>query len=157
GVRRQDSSLASFFLKTTLAYPTVMAHYDQPPPDPAPPVALTVLFRFFPDGTQLGALQEGEVAIFQQCNYQGKAAVFIADTPNLAALTSSDVTLDKSAASVRLGNNTGIVLYTGNGYTGTNQVVEADTPCLAATPIGNNTMSSFQIEPLVPKLLLSSK
>jgi len=157
GVRRQDSSLASFFLKTTLAYPTVMAHYDQPPPDPAPPVALTVLFRFFPDGTQLGALQEGEVAIFQQCNYQGKAAVFIADTPNLAALTSSDVTLDKSAASVRLGNNTGIVLYTGNGYTGTNQVVEADTPCLAATPIGNNTTSSFQIEPLVPKLLLSSK
>jgi len=57
-----------------------MAHYDQPPPDPAP-VPLTVLFRFFPDGKQLGALQEGEIAIFQECNYQGKAAVFIADTP----------------------------------------------------------------------------
>jgi uncharacterized protein YjbI with pentapeptide repeats len=155
GVRRQDSSLANFFLKTTLSYPTVMVHYDQPPPDPAP-VNLTVLFRFFPDGTQVGALQQGEVAIFQKCNYQGKTAVFIADTPNLAALTSSVVTLDKSAASVRLGNNTGIILYTGNGYTGTSQVVETDTPCLTARPIGNNTTSSFQIEPLAPNLLRSS-
>jgi uncharacterized protein YjbI with pentapeptide repeats len=152
GVRRQDSSLANLFLKTSLSYPTVMAHYDQPPPDPAA-VPLTVLFRFFPDGKQLGALQEGEIAIFQECNYQGKAAVFIADTPNLAALTSSDITLDKSAASVRLGNNTAITLYSGSGYIGTSQVVKADTPCLAATSIGNNTTSSFQIEPLVPNLL----
>ena len=148
GVRRQDNSLASFFLKTTLAYPTVMAHYDPPLPDPAP-VPLTVLFRFFPDGTPVGALQQGEVAIFQKCSYQGNAAVFIADAPNLAALTSSDVTL--GAASVRLGNNTGIVLYTGNGYTSTSQVVEADTPCLDATRLG-----SFQIEPLAPNLLRSS-
>jgi hypothetical protein len=104
------------FLKTALSYPTVMAHYDPPPPAP-PPVNLTVLFRFFPDGTPVGALQQGEVAIFQECNYQGTAAVFIADTPNLAALTGSEITL--GAASVRLGNDTGIVLYTGNGYTGT--------------------------------------
>jgi uncharacterized protein YjbI with pentapeptide repeats/N-acetylneuraminic acid mutarotase len=155
GVRRQDSSLASFFLQTALASPTVMAHYDQPPPDPAPPVQLTVLFRFFPDGTPVGALlQQGEVAIFQKCNYQGNAAVFIADAPNLPALTSSDVTL--GAASVRLGNNTGIVLYTGNGYTGTSQVVETDTPCLDAT-LDATPLGSFQIEPLVPDLVRSSK
>jgi hypothetical protein len=82
GVRRQDSSLASFFLQTALSSPTVMAHYDQPPPDPAPPVQLTVLFRFFPDGTPVGALlQQGEVAIFQKCNYQGNAVIERDDFP----------------------------------------------------------------------------
>ncbi|HEX3417434.1 MAG TPA: hypothetical protein VHT21_13675, partial [Stellaceae bacterium] len=71
-----------FFLQTALSSPTVMAHYDQPPPDPAPPVQLTVLFRFFPDGTPVGALlQQGEVAIFQKCNYQGNAVIERDDFP----------------------------------------------------------------------------
>ena len=38
------------------------------------------------------------------------------DTPSLAALTSALVTLDKTATTIRLGNNTGVVLYTGAGY-----------------------------------------
>lgn len=159
GVRRADGNLASFFLKT--AFPdsdtTLMLNYDEPEPDPAPPAPVDVLFRFYPDGTQIGALQEGEVVIFQACNYQGKAAVFALDTPSLAQLTSPAVTLDKSAASIRLGNNTGVILHTKQVYTGTQQIIEVDTPCLTGTPIGNGTTSSLQIRPLAPTILLSSR
>jgi uncharacterized protein YjbI with pentapeptide repeats len=110
-----------------------------------------VLFRFFPDGTQLGALQEGEVALFPQCNYQGKAVVFALDTPNLAALQSSLFALAQ-IGSIKLGNNTGVILYPEAGYQGTRQIVEADTPCLNTT-----ITASLQVRPLAPTLLLSSK
>ncbi|MGH2669638.1 MAG: pentapeptide repeat-containing protein, partial [bacterium] len=157
-MKRADGRAASLFLSATAVPPTtLMLNYDQPQPDPAPPATLDVLFRFYPDGTQIGALQEGEVAIFQECGYQGKAAVFALDTPNLAQLTSPVVTLDKSAASIRLGNDTAVILHTGQIYTGTQQIVEANTPCLASTPIGNGTTSSLQIRPLAPTILLSSR
>ena len=99
------------------------------PPTPAT-ATFQVLFRFYAQGTQIGALKEGEVALFQQCNYQGKAVVFASDTPNFAELTSKVITLDNTAASVRLGNNTSAVLHSGPVYTGTRTVVKVDTPCL---------------------------
>ena len=71
GVTRQDRKLANFFLRATPFFATTLSlNYDQGQPDPAPPASIDVLFRFYPDGTQIGALQEGEVALFQQCNYQ---------------------------------------------------------------------------------------
>jgi uncharacterized protein YjbI with pentapeptide repeats len=145
GVRRPDGTLANFFLRDT----AFLLQYTGTAAAPAP-ASVTVLFRFFPDGTQLGALQEGEVALFPQCNYQGPAAVFALDTPNLAALSSSVVRLDQ-IGSIKLGNNTGMVLYPEAGYQGTGQIVEADTPCLT-TPA-----ASFQVKPLAPTLLVSSK
>jgi uncharacterized protein YjbI with pentapeptide repeats len=113
-----------------------------------------VLFRFFPDGTQIDQLLEGEVALFQECNYQGKAIVVIADTPDFSALTSSTITLDKSTASIKLGNNTAVTLYSGDGFSGTQQLIEIDTPCLDGTPIGRNT-TSIQVSPLAPIFLAS--
>lgn len=106
--------------------------------------AVQVLFRFYPDGTQIGALNEGEVALFQSCNYQGKAVVFAAGSANFAQIDSSVVTLDNTAASVRLGNNTAALLYSGPIYTGTRTVIKADTPCL---PSPANT-SSLLVRPL---------
>jgi len=157
GVTRKDNKPADFFLRsTTFSETTFSLNYDQRQPDPAPPAALEVLFRFYPDGTQIGALQEGEVALFQQCNYQGRAAVFALDAPNLSELTSPVITLDKTAASVRLGNNTAAILHSGLLYTGTEQLLDLDTPCLAQTPIGTGNTSSLQILSLA-SLLVSSR
>jgi len=156
GVRRTDRQVANVFLgKTSPA--SVMLNYDQPRPDPAPPAPVDVLFRFFPDGTQIGELREGEIALFQECNYRGKGAVFAGRTPNLAELSSAVVTLAASAASVKLGNNTGVILHTGPVYTGTKQIVEVDTPCLDATPIKNNTTASLEVKLLAPTILLSTR
>ncbi len=158
GVPRADGGLADLFLHGTIfSTSTLMLNYDQPRPDPAPPAQMDVLFRFFADGTQIGELQAGEVALFQECNYRGKAAVFAADTPDLPAVSSAVVTLDKTAASVRLGNDTGVFLNTGIAFTGTRQLVTVDTPCLAQTPIGNGTTSSLSIKPLFPLILASSR
>jgi hypothetical protein len=116
-VTRSDSTAANVFIDgSSVPGRTLEVNYDSSRNDPAPPMPVQVLFRFFADGTQIGELSEGEVAIFQQCNYQGKAAVVATDTPSLAALTSGLVTLDKTAASIRLGNNTGVLLYTGPEY-----------------------------------------
>ena len=157
GVTRKDNKPADFFLRSTpFSETTFSLNYDQRQPDPVPPAALEVLFRFYPDGTQIGELQEGEVALFQQCNYQGRAAVFALDAPNLSELTSPVITLDKTAASVRLGNNTAAILHSGLLYTGTEQVVEFDTPCLTGTPIGSGNTSSLQIRSL-SFLLVSSR
>ena len=156
GVTRKDNKPADFFLRSTpFSETTFSLNYDQRQPDPAPPAALEVLFRFYPDGTQIGELQEGEVALFQQCNYQGRAAVFALDAANLSELSSPVITLDKTAASVRLGNNTAAILHSGLLYTGTEQIVEFDTPCLTGTPIGSGT-SSLQIRSL-SFLLVSSR
>jgi uncharacterized protein YjbI with pentapeptide repeats len=67
------------------------------------------------------------------------------------------VTLATSAASVKLGNNTGVILHTGPVYTGTKQIVEVDTPCLDATPIKNNTTASLEVKLLAPTILLSTR
>ena len=158
GVVRPDGQTANVFLANTPASATtVTLNYDQPRPDPGPPVPVEVLFRFFPDGTQIGELKEGEIAVFQECNYRGKAAVFAGRIPNLSELSSAVVTLDKSAASVRLGNNTGVILHTGLVYTGTRQIVEVDTPCLDATPIKSNTTTSLEVRLLAPAILLSTR
>jgi uncharacterized protein YjbI with pentapeptide repeats len=158
GVRRADLQVASIFLsKTTASATTVMLNYDQPRPDPARPAPVEVLFRFFPDGTKIGELQEGEIALFQECDYRGKAAVFAGRIPNLAELSSPVVTLAASAASVKLGNNTGVILHAGPIFTGTRQIVEVDTPCLDATPIKNNTTASLEVRLLAPTILLSTR
>jgi uncharacterized protein YjbI with pentapeptide repeats len=122
-----------------------------PPSAPATPV--TVLFRFYQDGTQIGPLNEGEAALFQQCGYQGKAIVLTGAVPDLADISSSITTLNRTVASVKLGNNTSVLLNSGPKYTGALQVVKLDTPCLPGTP----DTESVQVQPLANVILLSSK
>jgi len=109
-----------------------------------PASSFEVLFRFFPDGDPHGTeitLGEGEVALFQECNYQGRATVFVVDTPDFSALTSSVITLDKTTASVKVGPHTGVLLYSGGAFSGTSQLIARNTACLDTTPIGRNTTS----------------
>jgi uncharacterized protein YjbI with pentapeptide repeats len=123
--------------------------------DPYSGVLFHVLFRYFSDGTQVTHLDEGEIALFQGCNYQGKATVFATNTPDFSKLSSTVITLDKSAASVKVGNNTSVTLFAGAGYSGASQVIKADTPCLDSLPIGRRT-TAIQVSPLVD-VLLSTK
>lgn len=106
-----------------------------------------VLFRFFPDGKIDPPLRQGEVALYQGCNYQGKATVFALDAPSFTDLDSAVVTIDRTTASIRLGNDTAITLFSEAGFTGTSQLVKIDTPCLDGLSIGRGTRS-IQIEPL---------
>ena len=67
-----------------------------------------VMFRiFFPGDPDYGQAvpAEGEVALYQECNYGGPVTMFATDIPDLSALSGSTVTLDRTTASVRLGSN----------------------------------------------------
>jgi len=121
-------------------------------PAPAPASTFTVLFRFYPDGTQIGPLNEGEVALFQQCNFQGKAAVFTGDVPRLAGISSGVTTLGR-IASVKLGNNTAVLLNAGAAYSGALRAVKVDTACLPGAP----ATESIRVRPLASAILLSSR
>jgi uncharacterized protein YjbI with pentapeptide repeats len=123
-------------------------------PASAPYLSVEVLFRFLPDGLQED-LREGEVALFQECNYQGRATVFVLDAPDFSALTSSVTTLDKTTASVKLGPNTAALLYSGGTFSGASQLITADTPCLDGTPIGRTT-TSIRVGTLLRLFLVSS-
>ena len=118
-----------------------------------------VLFQFydpnFYPGPYQGPPAQGEVVLFQGCNYTGKATVFVVDTPDLSALTSSTVTLDRTTASVKLGPDTAVLLHSDAGYGGTGATIEVDTACLDGTPIGRNTRS-LQVRPLLPIFIASS-
>ncbi|MGH9693598.1 MAG: pentapeptide repeat-containing protein, partial [Bryobacteraceae bacterium] len=87
-----------------------------------PPITLRVMFRFFPDGTQIGPLADGEAAIFQQPGFKGPTAVFAPnDYPNgynLDLLEGGATNLPGTVQSVRLGNNTAITwsLPSGAGW-----------------------------------------
>ena len=158
GVRRADGGQADLFpTGTAAAGPMPLAlNYDGPQPDPTLAAALSVLYRFYPDGTGIGDLQEGEVAVYQECNYRGRAAVFALDAADLGEISGFATTIAGTAASIRLGNNTGVTLYTATNFAGTSQVVETDTPCLDSTGIGRGTAFSLQIRPLAPTLAVST-
>ncbi len=102
-----------------------------------------VLFRFYPDGTAVNGLQEGEVGLFQGCGGTGKAAIFIpllgAGKPsppyNLTALSSPATTLDGTAKAVRIGNGSSI--YWGQSATTPVAAVVQNTDCLNVSPRGN--------------------
>jgi uncharacterized protein YjbI with pentapeptide repeats len=82
----------------------------------SPATTLRVMFRFFPDGTQIGPLADGEAAIFQQPGFKGPAAVFAPnDYPNgynLDLLEGGATNLPGTVQSVRLGNNTAVTWTT---------------------------------------------
>lgn len=146
------TDILSFKLRFNLALENWIRLY----PPGLDEVTAQLLFRFFPDGTPIDPpLREGEVALFQGCNYTGKATVFSLNTADFSALTSPIITLDKTAASIKLGNNTAVTLYSAANYQGDSQLIEADTPCLTGTTIGTGTRS-IQLQPLLPLVVASS-
>jgi len=104
----------------------------------------TVRFRYFPDGSAVtdDSLQEGEVAVFEKPQYQGWAAIFAADQSDFASLGGNLFTFGP-IGSVKLGNNTGLLAYSGTGFQGTVNTVKIDNPAL------NFTAGSFKPTPLV--------
>jgi uncharacterized protein YjbI with pentapeptide repeats len=109
-----------------------------------PPATFHVVFRFFPDGTQISDLHQGEGALFQSCSYEGKAAVFAYGPADLTAVNSPATTIDNSAKAIRLGNNTAILWRTASSQL---TAIAADTACLpagSAAPGGKD----FEVLPL---------
>ncbi|MBV8070413.1 MAG: pentapeptide repeat-containing protein [Acidobacteriaceae bacterium] len=97
----------------------------------APSTTMSVLFRFYPDGTQIGNLNEGEAALYEGCNYQGKGVVISDDGLDPLSYTSDATTLTNSLVSVRIGNNTAVQLILAVG-TGTSVVtLYNDAACLS--------------------------
>ena len=116
----------------------------------------TVLFRAFPI-YPFGAnvtLQEGEIGVFTGCNYQGPLGVFVLDTPDLTAFSTVDAPV-ATTGSVKVGPNTGVILYSGPNYTGSRVVITADTPCLSGTPVAFAS-ASLEVEPQLQIFLATS-
>ena len=117
--------------------------------DPEHPAAtFHVVFRFFPDGTQIGGLRQGEAALFQTCGYESKAAVFAYGPADLTAVNSPATTIDNSAKSIRLGNNTAVLWRTASSQL----AAVADTVCL---PVGAAAPSGSDFEVLALDSLLA--
>jgi uncharacterized protein YjbI with pentapeptide repeats len=148
------------FVDTTsfLTFPHFLAFPPTIPAFPPPPSLLArLLFRYFPETKNLpppAALEEGEVEIFQSCDYGGDATVFNRDIANLAALASATAKVNGGAA-VKLGPNTQAMLYSEPGFAGTSQAISSDTTCLQGLPIGT-TIGSLQIRPPVASFYASS-
>jgi uncharacterized protein YjbI with pentapeptide repeats len=114
-----------------------------------PPATFHVVFRFFPNGTQIGNLHPGEAALFQTCGYKDRAAVFAYGAADLTAVTSAATTIDNSAKSIRLGNNTAVLWRTASSQL---IAITADTACL---PAGSAEPSGHDFEVLPLDTLLS--
>ncbi len=116
---------------TSFSNQTLIATDPGPPTTPATPMA--VLFRFYPDGTQIGTLNEGEAALFEESNYQGKAAVFSWRGLEADSYSSSATTLANSLVSLKLGNNTAVQVVLHEGTTGYSQAMTFynDTPLIS--------------------------
>ena len=95
-------------------------------------------------------LQQGEVALFSQCDFTGPAIVFAANVADFArydGILGTDLGIaDDTAASVRVGPNTLVQLYPDSQFGGTPFITSADTPCLDDTPLGSGALSSMRLQ-----------
>jgi len=126
-------------------------------PQNLPDLTAQVLFRTSfasdPDWSQ-NLPGEGEVAVYEGCNYTGRVTIFALDTPDLSVLSSPGVPLTGAIAAVKSGHNTVAVLHSEASYGGTT-VTLADSPCLDGTSIGRNTRS-LERRPALPVFIASS-
>ena len=122
-----------------------------------PDLTAQVLFRTSfvgdPDYAQ-NVPGEGEIAVYENCNYTGQVTIFALDTPDLSALSGPGFALYGAIASVRSGHNTVAVLHSEANFGGTTVTV-AESPCLDGTPVGRNTRS-LQPSPALPIFIASS-
>ena len=106
-------------------------------------------------------LQEGEVALFDECHFQGNMWVFGGNNArNVLQRTFHtnlpDLKLDDNIASIRLGPLTTATLYSENFFQGVSQRVIGDQACLDGSIIGSNTASSLKIGGSAIDVLISS-
>jgi uncharacterized protein YjbI with pentapeptide repeats len=94
--------------------------------------------RFYTDGSQVGALAQGEVAYFSQPNYSGNAFV-LGTSLDLATLARLP-----QVASVRLGHDTTLQFFGQPGYQQLLTTIGVDTPSLA-NPISRASLGSIKI------------
>jgi uncharacterized protein YjbI with pentapeptide repeats len=97
---------------------------------PSQATKMYVSFRYYPDSTQMQPLNPGEVAFYEGCNYQGKAAV---STGTFNPFSYSiDGNSDNQFRSVRLSNNTIVELSTGapGGNPSKPHFIVGDQDCL---------------------------
>jgi uncharacterized protein YjbI with pentapeptide repeats len=91
-------------------------------------------FRYYPDSTQMQPLNQGEVAFFEKCNYQGKSVVATNSfEPSSYSINGNS---NNQFLSVRLSNNTTVQLSTLDTPGGTpsqSYFVFEDTACLPAS------------------------
>ncbi|HEY3454082.1 MAG TPA: pentapeptide repeat-containing protein, partial [Bryobacteraceae bacterium] len=120
-------------------------------PSSGRPAIFSLLFRFFPDAIDVDSLAEGEAVLYQSADYQGRATVFPASAPDLAALSSDATTLDRGAVSIRVGPGTEATLYTGANYSGIATHIYNDVPVFA----GAGNIASIRLTSLVAPLLAS--
>ena len=103
-------------------------------------------------------LQEGEVAIFADCNYKPPAVVFSADVEDFNVYDYAPTDADGNvlaikagaAASVMLGPNTFVELLTkpaNQCYPCTTYGVPEDTPCLSGTSVAGNVQQMKIVSP----------
>lgn len=102
-----------------------------------------VLLRYYADGSQVGELRPGEVAVFDQCDFKGRAAVLVpllgpgqVSPPfDLRVLSSSWWALNGTLRSIRVGKGAGA--YWGTDPENVNGGVIQDTACLSRSPENN--------------------
>lgn len=111
------------------------------------PQKFALQFRYYPDGSTIGTLTEGEIAIFEQCNFQGPAVV----ATNLFEPSSLRIGGNTPQfLSVRLSNNTAVSLTTQgpNPFDPPGEPfwIYTDTACLAKPlMIATNTLPLDQL------------
>lgn len=86
-------------------------------------------------------LWEGEVALYERDNYQGRVWILHSDTPNFVAIDA----LNDRVNSLRFGPDTAAALFQHVDYQGINDVFHLDTPSLADSDVGNDNISSIHI------------
>lgn len=116
------------------------------------PATFATVLTYSPQGVAAQPLQPGEAALFQSCNYDVRTTgtwVFnttISDFQpfNVPAFSGA---LDNTVAAAKVGPQTIATLYANPNFSGTSQVIGADTPCLNGTALGSNAASSLRIVP----------
>ncbi len=88
-----------------------------------------------------GKLWSGEVALYEHNEYQGRVWIVHDDLPDFTKIFQ----LNDQISSVRLGPGTAATIFTDVGFKGTNDVFHMDTPGLTSTDVGDNSISSVQI------------
>ena len=131
------------------------------------PTTFRVLFRFYrpQEGfldTSKVVLQEGEVALFEQCNYGGKMWVFAVDAADFSLLSApandrSGNFLDDAISAVKVGPNTAVELFSEAHFSGDHVLIASNAPCLDGAGLASKTASSLKFVPDVKAFLISSK
>lgn len=117
------------------------------------PTQMWLKFRYYPDGTQAGPLNQGEVEFFEKCNYQGKGVVVTNDFDPTSYSIDND-SIYHQFLSVRLSNDTTVEFSTidaPGGNPSQSSFVTNDTACFP------NPLFDANLVYALDKLLLNGR